>query len=64
MTTGSAIRGGVIAIIAFVIVLTVISTSVTGTDTGSTLVKDLGPLIAGFVALLALLGGIGFGRRG
>lgn len=63
MTTGGQIRAGVIAIIAFVIVLTVINTSVTGTDTGSTLVADLGPLIAGFVALIALLGGIGFGRK-
>ena len=61
----SQVVAGVVAIIAFVIILTVITTSVTGTDTGSTLVQNLGPLVAGFVAILAILSGLyAYTRRG
>jgi hypothetical protein len=49
---GSKWVGGFIAaLVVFILVLTISTTIITGTDTASMLLKVLGPLIAGFVAL-------------
>lgn len=61
---GKYIVGAVTAVIAFVIIANVISTSVTGTDTGSVLIQTLGTLVAAFVTILALLGGVYYWGKG
>jgi len=42
-------------VIGVVIVIAVISAAVTGTDTGSTLLKTIGPLVAGAGGLYVLI---------
>ena len=45
-----------VAIIVFILGLTMITTMVTGTDTGSTLISTLGPIALGAAVLLAIVG--------
>lgn len=65
MTTGG-FKMIAVAIIVFILGLTMITTMVTGTDTGSTLVKTLGPIALGAAVLMAIIGLFGgsFGKKG
>ena len=59
-----SMRGGVIAVISMAVIITVINTAITGTDTGSELVQDIGPLVVGAAVLMAFMFRGAFSGRG
>ena len=52
---GLDIDGAILAIVAFVIIASVITTSITGTDAGSVLIQSVGFIIAGAGVLFVLV---------
>lgn len=52
----------IMAVITFVVILSVINIAVTGTSQAEELVVSLGPLLAGVGALVALIAGARLGR--
>jgi len=49
------VKGGIVAIITFVVISTAIAEAVTGTDTGSVLIQAVGTLVAGGACIYAFV---------
>lgn len=46
----------IMAVVAFIVIQTLITTMITGTSTGENLISDLGPLLAALGALVTFMG--------